>query len=728
MATMENPPKVDALQQIYIELLEKRIAQLEAAVNQSASKDAATDSEDDSPRYRNILRMWDKKAGAFKDTLVGAKTFITPETKNTAYTFRRVYNPDTGEKGAYSEIEIEDEKFIQLLKTHIGKYPGVNFDGDKVYIPSPFAAIIHKWEKLQEVAKETPRDQAHEDLANLLERVETAPELQNYFKLRESYISSKVVTFETLWTIFAPGELIVARPYMKRPQILRVNDSPIPFSLSKSYKYLVMWAWCWDWDGRKMIKVQYRFKFENFRGTKPITELPSYPLGLHDGVDDLKVTILKESRTFINATALCKPGAGQMFRYNGLAYADRRQILGQEESIEVINGEIIADAQAFLQHASGVHALGELADSSFIYIDVQQKSSEEASDFSKLLRSLPQEGPLDSSNEDFLLLPPRLLGYATREKIWGQFSLEYTEKSLGEQKEKFENDLQLDMKYKNLIQALVRSHQQGQTKGTSDKQVEDVVAGKGKGLVLLLHGPPGVGKTLTAETIAEATGKPLVVVSVAEIGLDASKAERSLNRLFSLATKWEAVLLVDEADVFLETRGATSDASRNALVSVLLRVLEYYQGIIILTTNRIKSIDVAVISRIHLAIRYEDLTDVQMRSIFKYFLDRLGDDLIKNRAEIDHFVSSYGHHYGLNGRQIRNVVYAALAAARHEMDHPEKAPHRYPPGRPDGRLTADHLKEVCDMTRQFQEQLKENTMQQRYANEVPGRSSGYRAF
>jgi hypothetical protein len=49
---------------------------------------------------------------------------------------------------------------------------------------------------------------------------------------------------------------------------------------------------------------------------------------------------------------------------------------------------------------------------------------------------------------------------------------------------------------------------------------------------------------LTAETIAEATGKPLFVVSVAEIGLDASKAERNLDQMFYLAGKWEAVLLV----------------------------------------------------------------------------------------------------------------------------------------------------------------------------------------
>ncbi|KAF3767933.1 P-loop containing nucleoside triphosphate hydrolase protein, partial [Cryphonectria parasitica EP155] len=185
----------------------------------------------------------------------------------------------------------------------------------------------------------------------------------------------------------------------------------------------------------------------------------------------------------------------------------------------------------------------------------------------------------------------------------------------------------------------------------------------GKGLVLLLHGPPGVGKTLTAETVARATGKPLFVVSVAEIGLDASRAEQKLEKIFSLATKWQAVLLIDEADVFLETRNRFSPPQRNALVSVLLRVLEYYEGIIMMTTNRIKAIDVAVISRIHLAVRYTDLGAVEMRNIFKYYLNQLRPDLIHNLEEIMNFIDTFGHMYNLNGRQIRNVVMAAQAYA-----------------------------------------------------------------
>jgi hypothetical protein len=50
--------------------------------------------------------------------------------------------PETGEKGAYSELDIEGEGLIALLRSVIDKYPGVNFDGDLVNINAPFAAIV----------------------------------------------------------------------------------------------------------------------------------------------------------------------------------------------------------------------------------------------------------------------------------------------------------------------------------------------------------------------------------------------------------------------------------------------------------------------------------------------------------------------------------------------------------------------------------------------------------
>lgn len=66
-----------------------------------------------------------------------------PDSKDIAYTFRRVYDPETGEKGAYSELDIEGEDLIAILKSVIdNKYPGVNLDGELVTMQAPFPPLV----------------------------------------------------------------------------------------------------------------------------------------------------------------------------------------------------------------------------------------------------------------------------------------------------------------------------------------------------------------------------------------------------------------------------------------------------------------------------------------------------------------------------------------------------------------------------------------------------------
>jgi hypothetical protein len=84
----------------------------------------------------------------------------------------------------------------------------------------------------------------------------------------------------------------------------------------------------------------------------------------------------------------------------------------------------------------------------------------------------------------------------------------------------------------------------------------------------------------------------LYCVSAGELGTDAKTVDQALIQILELAQTWKAVLLLDEADVFLFQR-SSSDVVRNALVSIFLRQLEYYQGILFLTTNMIAQCDAA---------------------------------------------------------------------------------------------------------------------------------------
>jgi AAA+ superfamily predicted ATPase len=94
----------------------------------------------------------------------------------------------------------------------------------------------------------------------------------------------------------------------------------------------------------------------------------------------------------------------------------------------------------------------------------------------------------------------------------------------------------------------------------------DIIENKGRGLTIVLHGPPGVGKTLTAECIAEYAKKPIIPLSVGNLVAVQDSIEERLTEAFANATRLGAILLLDEADVVLEAR-SLEDVRRNGIVS-----------------------------------------------------------------------------------------------------------------------------------------------------------------
>ena len=99
-----------------------------------------------------------------------------------------------------------------------------------------------------------------------------------------------------------------------------------------------------------------------------------------------------------------------------------------------------------------------------------------------------------------------------------------------------------------------------------------------------------------------------------DLGTDAEHLERNLANITSLADKWGAIILIDGADVYLSER-STHDLQRNSLVSVFLRHLEYFRGIMFLTTNRVTKFDGAFQSRINFAMKFGDLSTQAKKAI-----------------------------------------------------------------------------------------------------------------
>jgi SpoVK/Ycf46/Vps4 family AAA+-type ATPase len=129
-----------------------------------------------------------------------------------------------------------------------------------------------------------------------------------------------------------------------------------------------------------------------------------------------------------------------------------------------------------------------------------------------------------------------------------------------------------------------------------------------------------------------------------------------LNR----AQRWKAILLIDEADVYVHERG--NDIQQNAIVGVFLRVLEYYRGILFMTSNRETVIDDAIMSRATAWIRY-DLPDRERavaiwRVLSNQYKAGLKDVDFAKLVEMDKFKA-------ISGRSIKNLLkLAKLMAAR----------------------------------------------------------------
>jgi hypothetical protein len=296
----------------------------------------------------------------------------------------------------------------------------------------------------------------------------------------------------------------------------------------------------------------------------------------------------------------------------------------------------------------------------------------------------------EPSGTSILLLPPDIYGFYLNEKKWVHLFVECVYPVCWNKKAY--DRLVLPEQTKDLVRALVtvRKSQRGvkQGIGVAGKRT-DITTGKGNGLIMLLHGGPGTGKTLTAESVAEIAEMPLYRVTCGDIGTSAEAVERYLSTVLHLGKIWNCVLLLDEADVFLEER-SMADLKRNSLVSVFLRILEYYDGILILTSNRVGMFDEAFKSRIQVALHYENLNRSSRKKIWQNFIDMLEeDDEDVNFDEIKLHVDDLAGKE-LNGRQIRNVLTTArqLAIFRNE------------------RLDWEHLVQALSVSSDFSAYLK----------------------
>ncbi|TVY65630.1 hypothetical protein LSUE1_G007682 [Lachnellula suecica] len=559
-------------------------------------------------------------------------------------------------------------------------------------------------------------------------------------------LESGLITFDLLWALYKPNTLAYTTTYgsADEPRAFKIELAEKEFSFMKGEWYNIEGRYL-EYDGKTWGMGTMDVDVGAFKGARKITSLSCYPLKYHKNEPKLRAELIERGKKFVSLQ-------GVNYRsHEGLAYhKKKRQVIkvninGRIMVDPAIHRRILPNYQVSTVKPQDPDILDSEDDSDSDDCGCGQSDDEQgAQPFERREKDKDDdepkmkmkvvlddkdephivEVPVDAdgqeivvekleevpskmvktkdgvaaapaeedkkvlpvfTDEEYLIASPVVLGFAFAEKLWLEFTVSGVKDIVWN--EGAYDSLVLEDNTKEIVKALVESH-----KYHPAESIDDVIQGKGKGLVAVLHGPPGTGKTLTAEGISELLKCPLYMVSAGELGTDPRTLEAELQKILDIAHAWGAVLLLDEADVFLEKR-TIQDIHRNALVSIFLRLLEYFQGILFLTTNRVETFDDAFQSRIHIALRYGELSAKAKKSVFKMFIERVRVlEGVETMPFSEEDLNSLSRH-SLNGRQIKNTIRTAQALAVNN-------------GEP---LSMTHIKRVLDVSNAFDRDLKGGT-------------------
>ncbi|KAF5613114.1 TOB3 (member of AAA-ATPase family) [Fusarium subglutinans] len=687
------------------------------------------------PAFMRVDQVWDNSIHNFKlqDT---ADTDTDSQYDEYIFHVRRKF--DWEGKHVATVVDIKSKLLRECLQDVIGNADGISLvdETPKINPEVLFLYLEALRDHLKALRKAKPAGKSKKSQKknkNLLKEKKQHLKIlikyldHDFESTKESLypmLKNGLITFELLWALWKPDTLVYATTYgnPSEPRVFKVESAHLHHSVMRGSYYHVEGKYM-EFDGKRFGYGNTSVEIDGFQGAKKIKSLPCYPLQYHHNEQKLRLDLIERGKKFASLSGV------HYKSYKGIAFMKRRN--GSVMKFNIQSSRAMIDPTIFRrtnpnysvstvkpkdpdiiedetsESDCGNCACGSDSEGAEAVKFVKKVYKDENGDVHMVSfpKSLVQDEPgnaeldelpsknvegdndedmdiVDFTDEDYLIASPVVLGFSFSEKQW----LEFAVSCVNEIKwnEKAWDSLVLEDGTKDLIKALVKSR-----KYHAANTIDDVIQGKGKGLVTVLHGPPGTGKTLTAEGIGELLQCPLYMVSAGELGTDSRFLEAELQKILDICHAWGAILLLDEADVFLEKRNM-HDIHRNALVSIFLRQLEYFQGILFLTTNRVETFDEAFQSRIHIALRYDNLKSPAKRAIFKMFLDRvhkLGKLKVEPLTEDDLDLLSK---QALNGREIKNVVGSAQDLAVNKGE----------------ALSMRHIKQVLDVHAKFGRDLK----------------------
>lgn len=549
------------------------------------------------------------------------------ETEQYAVLVRNIKSPDSRKKLEAESIVIQSPWLKDALGDILKDYPGVACELKRLEFGAPFEPFVHRWVEFVAYMKKPSLNAKTKEHLEILHGI-LQYEIGHTLKAFEDYVVNGVITFGHLWMIFQPGSVILS-PHNGPLSAFELIETE--YRENQCGKFLYLRSDCVDYSGKHFGRYSEGLQIPEFIGTKKITTLSAFPWAFHEQKEAIRTALIKRGQKFETL------GGHHYKEYSGSA------ITWDQESREVpiqVTGRIIVDIDSFNKYSP--YSVRYVSD--WNAKDMQRLQAHKA------IKGLAEDGTLRITPYHHMLCRSRTRGYSLKLKKWLDFFIEQVVE-VKWNSQAFDK-LVLPADQKELILAFSESQLEGST-------FDDVISGKGKGIICLLSGPPGVGKTLTAEAVAENLRVPLHTLSSGDLGSKPWEVENGLTRILELVARWNAILLLDECDVFLEAR-STHDLERNKVVSIFLRTLEYYEGILFMTTNRVDNIDAAFQSRIHVSLEYPDLDATARRTIWKNFLGAATLETEVTDEDLDDLSE-----LKLNGRQIKNILkIAQLLASR----------------------------------------------------------------